>query len=392
MVIIGTRGCYGFHRGGVDKILMDRDGKDEMKMLVCGKFNDQGGKTSGYGSRLYHSLSKRERGWLVFNGGPFKMLEDFLPSMKDLDTVVWLPDVPNDKEKLVGRIKEINPKIMLVTSKNNYRAEKQYRPQDLIQRALKTKSNLLMEFTMKNDKALRMFAVTLWDPLGNVFIEEELDVDKVADVLVKRLAELRKFSRVKSSQVGDMLEVPDEKQFFEVISRYGEQFHKLIHGTNVERFLGNASFRCTHGFPSFRHEDLVFVSKRNVDKREIGVSSFVPVKLSSQGSVEYYGPNKPSVDTPVQTRLYSLIPGAWYMLHSHCYVHGAPMTDRLVPCGAIEEVDEVLQKWNAADRGELNGLWTVNLRGHGSLAIASNVQCLNELEYVARPFPEKVER
>lgn len=30
------------------------------------------------------------------------------------------------------------------------------------------------------------------------------------------------------------------------------------------------------------------------------------------------------------------------MIHSHCYIENAPYTEMSVPCGAIEEVDEIL--------------------------------------------------
>lgn len=41
----------------------------------------------------------------------------------------------------------------------------------------------------------------------------------------------------------------------------------------------NVSFRCEKGFPSFRDKNIIYVSKRNMDKRMIGKEGFVAVNL-----------------------------------------------------------------------------------------------------------------
>ena len=48
---------------------------------------------------------------------------------------------------------------------------------------------------------------------------------------------------------------------------------------------------------------MIFVSKRNVDKQFITLSNFVPVYMQ-EDKLMYCGDEKPSVDTPVQVRLY----------------------------------------------------------------------------------------
>ena len=125
--------------------------------------------------------------------------------------------------------------------------------------------------------------------------------------------------------------------------------------------IENLPFRCARGFPSVRSGGLVFVSRRDVDKRYVGPEAFVAVDLDCGSGCRYYGPEKPSVDTPVKVRLYQHYGLVRYMLHSHTYVDGAPTTSEPIPCGAVEESDairSILPDPSAVD-------FAVNLRGHG---------------------------
>jgi hypothetical protein len=151
--------------------------------------------------------------------------------------------------------------------------------------------------------------------------------------------------------------------------------------------MGNASFRCENGFPTFRDGNLMFVSKRDIDKRDIGIAGFVPVNLASEHVVEYYAikgnESKPSVDSPINLRLYNHMPGIRFMLHSHTYVEGAPFTAKVLACGDLREAVEVMLLVDAeTDR------FAVNLRGHGSLVGAAKPEMLRDVKYVARPVPE----
>jgi hypothetical protein len=79
------------------------------------------------------------------------------------------------------------------------------------------------------------------------------------------------------------------------------------------------------------------------------------------------------------------------MIHSHCYVEGAPFTTMSVPCGAIEEVEEVLTALNE-NYGDLNGKrYILNLIGHGSLIMGECVDDLEGIVYYGRQLPEIIE-
>jgi len=207
------------------------------------------------------------------------------------------------------------------------------------------------------------------------------DFTLAGKVIGKRATELVEYTRVKSTSVGEEMASPVGEDFLELIRSYARVFSNAVPGET--RHLGNASFRCQNGFPSFRKEGLVYVSRRNVDKKGIQKESFVATDANSIDP-KYFGNQKPSVDTPIQLRLYQYYPNVNFMLHSHCYVAGAPFTKRMLPCGAIEEAQEVERVF--PDR-KINN-FAVNLLGHGSMVASGSVQDMKNVNYVPRAIPE----
>jgi hypothetical protein len=344
--------------------------------LVGGLFDDKGGRPSGY----VRCLSEKLRAPGIFcNGGNWTTLEDLIDDgFADAEAVLWFADVSNDRPKLAGLIKARWPKLLLVTSKRNL--DGAYSLSELLGRALKVKANLLVELTGERSRV----EATVLDPLGSAFCMKETSVSAVAFVLLRRLERLQRFSRVPSKCVGPRIEPPDEGTFYELVKAQAERFHAIIHGVGHERMMGNASFRCARGFPSIRYNDLAFVSRRDVDKRYIGPEAFVAVELSPGDSVRYFGPDKPSVDTPIQVQLYRSYPRVRYMLHSHTYIDGAPMTAEPIPCGAIEEAHAIFSVVPDTDAAD----FAVNLRGHGSIVLASKLDTLRDQPWCPRPVPE----
>jgi len=352
--------------------------------LVGGVFDSGGGRPSGYVERLSRALVACEGELDVYvNGGHWALLDGLVEALGDVDAAFWFADVPNELPKLVTGIKERWPKLLLVTSKRNLDAA--YGMTEILGRALKSKSNLLVELTGERSNV----ESTVLDPLGSAYCLRERDIGRVAQVLLARLGRLWEFKRVGSTPVGDgaRVEPPpgaELEEFYGLVRDQAERFHAIIHGVGHERMMGNASFRCARGFPSFREGPLIFVSQRDVDKRFIGPEAFVAVSAEALDPVRYYGPAKPSVDTPIQVRLYALYPRVRYMLHSHTYIESAPTTREPIPCGAVEEADavrELVPDLDAAD-------FSVNLRGHGSIVLASKLDTLREQPWCPRPVPE----
>jgi len=346
-------------------------------LCIVGTFDDNGGKFSKIGEIIYRSVKRDDMHYI--NGGNFHKLQETLYEIKDSGLIYWFANVPNEKQKLVEDIKKNNNACVLVTSKRN--VEKKYTFQDLLYHALGIKSNLFVEFIQKDGRYHGRVA----DPLGNVFLDYNDDVGLLGKVLKKRAEELLGYTRVPSINVGEKEDVPNETEFFEIIKHYAEVFHDLIHfhpeATN--RFFGNASFRCERGFPSFRRDSLIYVSRRNVDKRYLNRDAFVAVK-AGKIPVNYFGNDKPSTDTPINVKLYGYYPNVHYILHAHTYIDKAPFTHRIIPCGALEEADEITKLY--PDNNKTN--FSVNLIGHGSLALATDVEFMRKILYVPRPMPE----
>lgn len=349
-------------------------------LFVGGNFGGDG-NPSGYIRKLADEIKGCDDFDVTcFNGGTLELLYKCLDLVPFFDVVMWFANVPNDEEKTVNVIKKNNPRVLLVTSKNN--CDNKYGYHEIIARMLEVKANLTLVFTKKDE----WIQGTVLDPLGNAYILDYPGILLIAQCLCKRMSYLLSVTRVGSIALGGIKEIPNEEAFFSIARSHAEKFHNLIHADNKDRFLGNLSFRCEHGFPSFREGNLIYVSKRNIDKREIDRSGFVAVELDRplEDGVGYHGDVKPSVDTPVQVALYKYYSNIRYMMHSHVYVLGAEFTEDKVPCGAMEEVESV--KYVIDDH--TTTLAAVNLRGHGSLVMANDLYAFDKIEYYERTFPE----
>ena len=370
-------------------------------LFVGGNWGLNGGKKSKIVDKFANELPNCK----VYNGGNYNDLNQILESSINYDVVIWWANVDNDLPK-IRNVKEINYKTMLVSSKRN--VDNKYSFQDLLQRSFALKSNLTIEFTKIDD----LYNMKLFDPLGNVWYDGT-NIEECAKELINRLELIKNITRestVSSEEnIGALslffnmfkeevyksddnsVIIPVKKDFLNIVRDYASILAEATFNTrDVKRFLGNASFRCPKGFPSFRSDKYIFVSKRNVNKEYIGIDEFVPVYLDN-GKIYYCGENKPSVDTPIQVRLYEKLSNINYMIHSHCYIDNAPYTKEALPCGAIEEVDEIL---NLIDEYYENDyqkdFYLINLLGHGSIMMSKNPEQLKNIDIIGRQLPENM--
>jgi ribulose-5-phosphate 4-epimerase/fuculose-1-phosphate aldolase len=348
-------------------------------LLVGGTYSRDGGKPSSLITKMYEEIIKSEEIDKVdiHNGGQFDELENYIEETVDYDVVMWFPNVGNEEEKY-RNIKLYNPRCIFVTSKvNNGR----YSFMELVKHALDLKANLTIEFNTLE----KPYEMMVFDPLANYYYKGT-DIAEMVQVLMKRTSFLSKVSRQGTMQGKERYEVPNEEEFFDYVKGTAEVFHELVNPAPTTRFLGNSSFRCSKGFPSFRHNDLVYVSQRNIDKRYIGPEGFVPTEMTDDGHIVYYSDNKPSVDTPIQLRLYQALPNINYMVHAHVYAETATYTENNVPCGGLEEVQEILSvigNWNT-------DFEVINLIGHGCIIMADSVEKLKDVKFKKREVPEKI--
>lgn len=369
-------------------------------LFVGGNWDLNGGKES----KIVNEFAKYLPNVTVYNGGNYNDLNKILELSINYDNVIWWANVLNELPK-IRNVKDINYKAMLVSSKRNI--DNKYSFQDLLQRSFALKSNLTIEFSKKND----LYSMKLFDPLGNVWYEGT-NIKECAKELIDRLNFIKSITRestISKEENNGVLAwffnmfkeeiyksdsnpiMPVKEVFLNLVKEYASKFAEATFETkDVKRFLGNASFRCPKGFPSFRDGKYIFVSKRNVNKEFISIDEFVPVFLEN-GKIYYCGDSKPSVDTPIQVRLYELLPNINYMIHSHCYIDGAPFTQKSLPCGAIEEVKEVLKLLEKEYNNDLNkDFYLINLIGHGSIMMSKNPEQLMNINMVGRKLPENM--
>ncbi len=364
-------------------------------LLIGGTFDHEGGRESSIADSLFQGIKNAGEFNRVCekNGGSIGYLINVLKD--EFKYIVWMAHVSNDEEKTVADIKKRWPKTILVTSKRC--VEKDYKLEDVIQHALKIKSNLVLQIirTKYDEKNLYMGRVI--DPLGNLFRTEQEDSDwvdtgsdgytsyfpRLGGVIGKRIVALANIKRVGSTRIGDKIAPWSDKDFFKEVRSLATKFDKLI--VKPDKVSSNASFRCQKGFPSAKIDDFVFVSRRNIDKEFIGEDGFVAVSKHSL-PVQYWGEHKPSVDTPVQLGLYNYYKNVNYIIHGHVYTEDGIFTKKNVPCGAMEEVAEVI----AVEPDFTRANFSVNLLGHGTILLLRNLEYLKNVKYVTRPFPEVI--
>lgn len=343
--------------------------------IVCGTFDERIGKASYFGEVLGRVLGDNFNTKII-NGGNLSALDiDF----KQFNALVWMPNISNDEDKILPIIKSSNPKMVLISSKRII--EKSYTDFDVVGRLLKSRSALGIAIR-KNEE----YQFKLIDPLGNCHIDTN-DISTLAEALSNRLKEILTLTRVGSKKIGDVRPFEIDKDFLKFVEYSADEFSKYVNAINPERFLGNASMRstrCTYGFPATKDGERIFVTRRNIDKRLIGDSGFVEV-ANNEDIVEYYGEHKPSVDTPIQVRLFNHYRNIKYIVHGHVYIDSAPYTESKVPCGFIEEFDEIVDLYEDPNIEQ----FVVNLKGHGCLILSNNVEGLYRMsEFKSRPFLE----
>ena len=360
-------------------------------LIVGGTWNEKGGMPSSIIKKMHKIMNVAN----VHNGGNYNDLRKIIESTPKYDYIFWFANVEDNSLEKIRNVKDYAPKSLLITSKRN--DNNKYTYEELLQRALSQKANLCFEFSKVADK---LFNIRVFDPLGCIWYDGT-NINEAIKATLNRLEYLKSVTRKPSINVGEAPNIEfteTDKKFLEFVRESGETFHRLMClPPDVKRFVGNASLRfkeptrCMSGFPAIRKDDIVLISRRNVDKTGISEKDFVACYLED-GNVAYRGENKPSVDSPVQLRLFKQLPNIDYILHGHCYIENAPMTSMAIPCGAIEEVDETIkcikQNYNTLN----NNFYVINLKGHGCLIMANadTLDKMREVKFIVRTIPEIV--
>ncbi len=146
-------------------------------LLVGGKFNDnnEGVRRSEYIQKIYEFLDKhkdlfktKKLGYI--NGGNLNGLQFYFNNINLFDCVLWFPEVSDKVNKQYREIKKTYPKIMLVTTKQNY--------------DFQLLSNLIVEFDTKNGS----IKSRVIDPLGDMCCDFDTDIAVSMTNLLSRLS------------------------------------------------------------------------------------------------------------------------------------------------------------------------------------------------------------
>lgn len=337
-------------------------------VIIGGTFDSSGGKSSYIVEQLMKTL-----GAGGINGGYLTELEiDFTK----IDTLIWMPNIDNSEDKILPQIKLKNPKMLLIQSKRV--RDSDFQVSDMVGRLLTSHSLLGIMIT----KVSGAYFYRVVDPLGNQ-LGHTSKIGDLARVLYHRIIYIKSLSRIGSWWLGPRRSQPDCAEFLEVVKSFGDRFSKFVTAVNPNRLLGNASTRCESGFPAIKHDKRIYVSKRNVDKKTLNLGDFVEVE-SLVNLVGYYGFKKPSVDSPVQIMLFDHFKNIKYIIHGHAYVKGAAFTTNKIPCGFLEEFEDITEIY--PDPNTRN--FVVNLKGHGCLIACDNLEYFENIKLVGRTLPE----
>ncbi len=344
-------------------------------LIVGGNFDLNCGRESGFINKMYLELLKYTNNITLVNGGNYNKLSSILDSVKDYNVVFWLANVDNSLPK-IRNVKGINPYVTMIGSKRN--DNNKYSFVDILNRSLMERHNLTIIFSKEESG----FNMILYDPLGVKWYEGNSIPDLVEN-LYKRMVFITNARREHTYHIDGKKDIPNNQEFFSFVREAAEVFHQTIdHSEGVTKFMGNASFRGDDGY--------IYVSKRDVDKSKIDQDNFVVCKLDNN-TLNYYGDTKPSKDTISQANLYNLFPNINYMIHSHCYAVDGKYTEMPVPCGSLNEIDEIVRVVEKDYNGNYNlPLYIVNYTGHGCLLLANSVDDLKKISFIPRVFPEEL--
>ena len=168
-------------------------------LIVGGTFSDKSnpdgtyGKPSGLLKKINNAIlqnnTQENTDIILFNGGHYSELKQIIAKyVPESDFVFWFANVSNNLPK-IRNVKEINPKVMLITSKRN--DNEKYNIAELINRALNAKANLLFEFSKTNTN---LFNIRILDPLGCMWYNGT-DIETAVSQALNRLNFLSKITR-----------------------------------------------------------------------------------------------------------------------------------------------------------------------------------------------------
>jgi len=290
----------------------------------------------------------------IVNGGTLNEL----PIDINSDLILWMPNISNETKKQYP-IKNLgNVLIVSKVMRSNYTNF------DAISRIFSMQGNAVIAI-YKEEK----FRFKLIDSLGNVWYNGyniNLLCDKIKDFFYFTRSAIR--CRTTKIDIKIPNTTDDVLEFIEL----NKTLANHIQTSCGERFFGNLSTRCSKLFPTFRKNVGIFVSPRNIDKETILSTDMVYCEFE-ENNIYYVGEHKPSVDTPIQLKVYKECEQINFMIHGHSFINGSVETKEYFLCGDLRESKEVI------DIIQNNRYGTINLKNHGFLLYSDTLENMKKL-------------
>lgn len=330
-------------------------------IIVGGTWDEDGGRPS----KVVEMLGKELGADWILNGGTIENLENVAnTSFEGYSLIIWMPSVSNGETKVYPKK---GTGAVLVCSKV---MREGYTRSDSVSRIFAMHANAVIEIHREEGG---WFTFGLRDAMANWW-GGGLDTSLVS--LARGIVDLYHWTKESIRFGSDRVDKRDEdvRRLMELTSKVADRVENSI----GERYFGNVSTRCQRMFPGARAGASFLISPRNTDKRRLDVEDMVSVTafqdVAGEGSVRYWGPRKPSVDTPVQLFLFGACPKVNYFIHGHARVKGAPTTENYFPCGDLREAYEVE---GLIKEGMIDGTCgAINLKNHGFLLYAEDIDSM----------------
>ena len=329
-----------------------------MKILIVGGNFGENPKQSSiirkFGNHFHNHITFKGGECTVINSGTL----DSLPKEIDSDLILWLPNIENEIPKQYPRKSKGN---VLIVSKV---IREGYSDLDAVTRIFKMHGNAVIAI-YKEDQ----FRFKLIDALGNVWYNGN-DLKGLYHKIINFYDFTKKSIRIGSvkSDITPPIVNDDLDEFIDV----NKSLAQYIQTSCGERFFGNLSTRCSKLFPAMKNESGMFVSPRNVDKEAITSNDMVYCE-EGDNVIKYAGNHKPSVDSPIQLRVYSSCENINYLIHGHAFIKNAVETSEYFVCGDLREAKEVISIIGT-DRGG-----AINLKNHGFLLYSDTLDKMKEI-------------
>lgn len=319
-------------------------------------------------SSIVDKLSSCFENHTTINGGSLNVLEIIQPLLLNQDLILWLPDIDNEELK---HYPKKGTGAVLICSKV---MREGYRKVDAVSRIFKMQGNAVIAIT----KLEKVFSFELIDALGNTWYKGD-NISDLASSIKKLYVFTKSAKRINSVKSENWLENLEldcaSKLDLDQILDLNQTLQYKILEKCGSRFFGNVSTRCQQLFPSVRNKVGAFVSPRNSNKNFLIAEDMVLCSLNNDQVIINNG-TKPSVDAPIQLKLYQELPKLNFMIHGHafCKESGFPFaisyTENYKLCGDFNEAAEILKTMKNIGNP---GCGVINLKNHGFLIFAETI-------------------